>query len=36
MSLSLGFTTVFAFQMFTPHLQHEKILLQVDAESCQW
>lgn len=35
MSLSLGFTTVFAFQAFIPHLQHVKLLLQVDKESCQ-
>lgn len=36
MSLSLGFTTVFAFQTSIPHLQHVKLLLQVDKESCQW
>jgi len=36
MSLSLGFTTVFAFYTFTPHLQHDRLLLQVDTESCQW
>lgn len=35
MSLSLGFTAVFAFQTFIPHLQHVKLLLQVDKESCQ-
>lgn len=36
MSLSLGFTTLFAFQTFIPHLQHDKLLLQVDRESYQW
>lgn len=35
MSLALGFTTVFAFQTFIPHLQYVKLLLQVDKKSCQ-
>lgn len=35
MSLSLGFTTVFAFQTFIPCLHHVKLLLQADKESCQ-